>query len=100
MPIAALLGTAAGAFTLDDVQLALCRILALTIREFAGQRRRIEDTLAHHFARLPRRFTRFGSQQRLLHDLACSLRVLFQVAAQVLTHHRFYDAFDLARYEL
>src|SRR5690606_13206935 len=50
-----LLGRAAGRIALDDVDLAEGRVLALTVRELAGQRARVEHALAlDHLPRLAR----------------------------------------------
>src|SRR5690606_4665111 len=55
--VSALLRGATGGVTLDQVDLAFGRVLALTIRELSGQRGRVEHTLARdHLARLPSRF--------------------------------------------
>src|SRR5690606_13138028 len=69
MPIAPLLGAAAGAFAHDDVDFTDGGVFALTIGEYAGQRGHIEHALAHHLARFTGRLTRLGGEHRLLDDL-------------------------------
>src|SRR5690606_28925250 len=86
MPITTLFGAAAGALTLDDVDLADRRIFALAIREFARERRHVEHALSNHFTRLARGLTGFGRDHGLLDDFARRLRVLFQIAPEVLRH--------------
>jgi hypothetical protein len=95
-PISALLGATAGALALDDVDLALRRVLALAVRELAGQAGGVEHALAHHLARLARGLARLGRDHDLVHDLARHLRVLLQEAPQVLADGVLDDALDLA----
>ena len=67
--IAALLGGAAGAVTLDDEQFGLGRIALLAIGELAGQRGDVERALAAgQFARLARGFARGGGFDHLADD--------------------------------
>jgi hypothetical protein len=77
-PIAPLLGGAAGAVPLDDVELGFARIARLAVGELAGERRVVELPLAHDLARLARGLARLGGDDGLLDDLPRGLRVLLE----------------------
>ena len=100
VPVAALLRAAAGALPLDDVDLALRRILALAVGELAGERGRIEHAFADDLARLAGRFTRLCRHDGLLEDLPRHLRMLLEVATELRADDVLDDALHLARDEL
>ena len=77
-PVATLLRAAAGALSLDDVDLALRRVFLLAVGELAGQRRDVERALADDLARFARGFARLGREHRLVDDLARGGRVLLE----------------------
>ena len=67
LPVAALLGAAAGGVALDDVDLAQRRVFLLAVGQLAGQAHAVEHALApRHLARLARGF----AGARGLDDLA------------------------------
>ena len=101
MRVAALLGRAAGAVTLDDEELGLRRIALLAVGQLARQRRRIERALAlHHLARLAGGFARPRRQHGLLDDLLGLARVLLEEAAELLVDDALDDALHLGRDQL
>ena len=69
LPVAPLLGRAAGAVALDDVELGLAGIARLAVGELARERRVVELALADDLARLARGLARLGGHDRLLDDL-------------------------------
>src|SRR5437868_1294066 len=79
-----LLGRAAGAVALDDVDLGLGRVAALAVGELAGERRVIELPFSDALARLPRRLARLRGDDRLLEDPTGCLRVLFEELTDLL----------------
>src|SRR5690348_7683686 len=95
MAIAPLLCAPPCGVTLDDVQLALRGVLALTISQLAAERGRVHHALAHHFTRLTRRLPCFGGNYGLVDDLLGGLRMFLKVASDVFTHRILDNAFDL-----
>ena len=96
-PVAALLGGAAGRFTLDQEQLAAFRILLLAVGQFARQAAGIERALAaRQVARLAGRFARARGFDRLADDLAAHRRVLVEELAQLLVDELRHLARDVA----
>src|SRR6185503_18169554 len=66
LPVAALLGRAAGGIALDEVELAEGGVALLAVRELAGKAHAVEDAFpARELARLPRGLAGAGR----LHDL-------------------------------
>ena len=101
LPVAALLGRAAGRLALDDVDLALRRIALLAVGELAGQRHVVERALAaHEVARLARRFARERRVDRLRDDPLGDGRVLLEERAQPVVDDALDDALDLGVAEL
>ena len=69
LPVAALLGRAAGGITLDDVQLGVRRVAVRAIGQLAGQAAAGERAFAHRLARLAGRLARPRRQQALFNNL-------------------------------
>ena len=94
-PVAALLGRAAGRFTLDDVDLALGGIALLAVGELAGQAAAVERALApDEIARLARRLARPRGVDGLADDALRDDRVLFEELAELVVDDRFDDPLD------
>ena len=95
---AAALGAAAGGIALDEVQFAAFNVAAGAIAEFAGQSAAAQRAFAFadQHAGLARALAGLGGQLPLLGDDAGRLRVLLQVAGQVVAHRRVDDPLDLA----
>src|SRR5208283_4094195 len=81
--VAALLGRAAGAVALDDVDLGLARVARLAVGQLARERRVVELPLAHDLAGLARGLARLGGDDGLLEDLLRGLRVLLEELAEL-----------------
>ena len=84
LPVAALLGRAAGGVTLDDVELGVRRIAVGAIRQFAGQTAAGERAFAHGFAGLARGFAGARGVQPLVHDAFRDGRVRVEIASSAL----------------
>ena len=99
--VAALLGAAAGRVALDEVDLAERRVVERAVGQLAGQHRVLEARLLpDQVARLAGRLAGPGGAHGLLDDGPRHRRVLLEVAAEVLVHHRLDDALDLGVAEL
>ena len=99
--VAALLGRAAGALTLDDEQLALARVALLTVGQLARQRRHLERTLAlHQLAGLARGLAGLGRQRGLADHHPRFLGMALEELAEPIGHHRADRGADLARHQL
>jgi hypothetical protein len=97
LPVAALLGRAAGRIALDDEQLAVGRVLLGTVGQLAGQRASVQGALApDQFLGLAGRFARARRVQRLGDDLAGDRRVFLEIGPQRLVDCRLDDALHLA----
>ena len=98
--VSALLCAATRRIALDDINLALARILALAVCELAGKSARVEDTFAlYHLARPARGLTRARRKDRLFDDAPAGLGLFFEVLAELLVEDALDDAFDLARHQ-
>ena len=101
LPVASLLGRAAGRLALDDVELALRRIALLAVGQLARQRAAVERAFApDEIARLARRFARARRIDRLADDLSRDRRVLFEIRAELVVDDRLDDALHLGVAEL
>src|SRR5262249_56848029 len=99
--VAALLGGAPGRIALDDEDLAVLGVVERAVGELPRQRAAVENGLApRQVARLARRLAGAGGGDHLLDDLARDGRILLEVLAQPLAHHRLDRALDLAVAEL
>ena len=89
--VAALLGGATGAVTLDDVEFALFRFAAGAVGQLAGEGQAFQRALAHdQVAGFARGFTGAEGHATLLDDLAGITRVLFQPFAHGIGDGRFH----------
>ena len=100
MAVAPLLGAAAGALSLDDVELALLGVFGLAVGELARERGDVERALADDLARLAGRLARLGGDDGLVDDLAGDGRRLFEELAELVGDRGLDDALDLAGDEL
>ena len=83
--VAALLGGAAGGFTLDQVELALVGLPLAAVGQLAGQAAAVQRTLAAgEVACLARGFAGAQGVDRLVDDLLGDLRVLLEESTQAL----------------
>jgi hypothetical protein len=87
LPVAALLGGAAGGVTLDDVHLAQGRVLFLAVRQLARQAEAVQHALAaRHVARLARGLAGSGGFDDLAGDDLGIERLFLEVVGQLLRH--------------
>src|SRR5262249_28679718 len=101
LAVAALLGRAAGALTLDDEELGLTGVALLAVGELARQRRELERTFAlHHLARLACRLSRARREDRFLDDCPRLARMLLEELGELFVYHRRDDARHFAGDEL
>ena len=95
LPVAPLLGRAAGGITLDDVELGVGRVAVGAIGQLAGQAAAGERAFADGLARFARRLARARRQQALLDDLLRHRRVRVEVRHQPVVDDRRHHAVDL-----
>ena len=94
--VAALLGGAAGRFTLDQVKLAALRIAFAAVGQLARQTAAIQRAFApSQVASLAGSFARARRFNRLVDDLARDRRILLEKRAQPLVHERLHRAGDI-----
>ena len=101
-PVAALLGRAACGVTLDDVELALGRVLALAVGELARAATPPSSTpLRRTVSRALRAAMRARAASPILRDdLLRRRRVLLEEGGELLVHHLLDEALDLGVAEL
>ncbi len=101
LPVAALLGGAAGGVALDDVDLAQRRVLLLAVGELAGQAHAVEHALAaRHLAGLARGLAGAGGLDDLAAEDLGVVGALFQVVRQRLGDDVFHGRAHFAGDEL
>ena len=94
--VASLLGGAAGAFSLDQVNFTTLRLAFGTVGQLARQTSAVERALAAgEIAGLARRFTRPRRLDRLVDDLAGNLRVLLEEGAEAFVEKRLHGTRDV-----
>ena len=97
VPVAALLGTAAGAVALDNEDFALGRIALGAVRQLAGQRRALQGGLAAgQVAGLAGGFPGAGGGQALVQHGPRGGGVLLQVLGQLLGNHGIHQRANFA----
>ncbi len=90
------LGGAAGRVALDDEDLALGRIVRLAVRELAGERGGLQQTLAAgQVARLAGRHAGGGGGDALADDVRGLVRVPVEPVGQVLVDHLLHEGLGL-----
>ena len=96
LAVAALLGGAACAFTLDEVEFAAIRLALGAVGQLAGQAAAIQRALAPgQVAGLARGLTCARRVNGLVDDLLRDRRILLQERAQPLIHERLHGAGDV-----
>ncbi len=97
LPVAALLGRAAGRIALDNIQLGVRGIAIGAIRQLARQPATGERGFSHRFPCLARRLPGTRRVQPLVHHLLRHRRIGVQMRHQAVVSDRTDDAFDFRR---
>src|SRR5207244_11430126 len=100
LPVASLLGGAAGRVALDQEQLAVLGIALRAVGELGGEPLLVAAPLAGELPRLPRRLAGLGRADALLGDLAGRGRVFLEGLGQLVVYHLLDEALDVAVAEL
>src|SRR5690606_36246072 len=101
VPVAGLLGRAAGGVALDEEDLALGGVLGGAVGELAGEAGPAEGALAlDELARLPRRGAGLRAERHLLDDLLRVVRVVVEPLGQFLADEALDGALDFGVAEL